>query len=413
MFDLVVRNASLLHTLDATGPIARGALGILDGRVAWLGPEQALPAGRVGPETRVLDASGGFVGPGFVDPHTHVVFAGDRAREFALRTQGASYLEIGRAGGGIANTVTAVREASEERLVELALPRLSRLLAFGITTAEAKSGYGLNLADELKMLRAIRRLSTLQPVELLPTLLCAHAIPPEYAGRREAYVSLCIEEIIPAVAAERLAVFCDVFIEEGAFTLDEGRRILEAGLAHGLVPRLHADQMSQAGASRLAASLGASSADHLEHIDAGGIEALAQGGVSAILVPTSTLFLRQTPAAPGRALIEAGVNVALGTNLNPGSAMSESLPLALGLACLLNGLTPSEAYRAATRGAALALRRPELGHLVVGDPADVVIFSCTDEGHLPYHLGMNHVSEVLKAGRPVHRAADASHCIGG
>lgn len=412
MFDLVLRNTPLVHTLEADGPIRDGAVGILDGRIAFLGAEAELPRNRIGPETVELDARGGFVGPGFVDPHTHVVFAGDRAREFELRASGASYLDIARAGGGIANTVTAVRAASEDQLVELALPRLSRLLSFGVTTAEAKSGYGLNTADELKMLRAIRRLSALQPVELLPTLLCAHAIPPEYADRREAYVSLCIEEIIPAAAAEQLAIFCDVFIEQGAFTLEEGRRILEAGLSHGMIPRLHADQMSQAGASRLAAELGASSADHLEHIDAGGIGAMAKGGVSAILVPASTLFLRQTPAAPGRALLEAGVNVALGTNVNPGSAMSENLALSLGLACLLNGLTAFEAYRAATRGAALALRREELGRLAVGGPADLVLFSCADEGHLPYHLGMNHVSVVLKAGRPVYRAPETQRCTG-
>src|SRR5690606_31459474 len=292
----------------------------------------------------------------------------------------------------------------------LARPRLERMCSFGITTAEAKSGYGLNLEDVLKMLRAIRTLNGMQPITLVPSLLCAHAIPPEYADRREAFVELCVKEIIPAASAEILAVFCDVFIEQGAFTLEEGRRILEAGLAHGLTPRLHADQMSQAGASRLAAELKASSADHLEHIEAGGMRAMAEAGVVAILVPASTLFLRQTPAAPGRALIEAGVELALGTNVNPGSAMSENLALTLGLACLLNGLTAFEAYRAATLGAAKALRQEALGRIRQDGPADLVIFSCPDVTHLPYHLGINHVSEVFKGGRPVHRAPEGTGC---
>src|SRR5690606_23624525 len=229
---------SRVHTVEDAEGIAQGAIGLVGDRVAFVGPESELPEARIGPETEVHDAGGGFVGPGFVDPHTHVVFAGDRSREFEQRASGASYLDIAREGGGIANTMKAVRAASEQQLVELALPRLARMLSFGITTAEAKSGYGLNLEDELKMLRAIRTLNTLQPVTLVPSLLCAHAIPPEYADRRDAYVDLCVQEIIPAAAEEQLAVFCDVFIEQGAFTLEEGRRILEAGLAHGLTPRL-------------------------------------------------------------------------------------------------------------------------------------------------------------------------------
>lgn len=413
MWQLLVRNTSRVLTLtgdcateDATS--ARGlegaVVGVEGGRVAFVGPEFSVPPGAVGPGTEVVDAQGGLVGPGFVDPHTHLVFAGERAREFELRCRGATYLELAQAGGGIASTVAAVRAASEDALVEAALPRLARLLACGVTCAEVKSGYGLTLEDELKMLRVVRRLSRLQPVELVPTLLCAHAVPPEFRDLREEYVELCVRDIIPAVAAEGLARFCDAFVEQGAFTLEEGRRILEAGRAHGLIPRLHADQLSSMGASALAAELGAASADHLEHVDAEGLRALARAGVSAVLVPTSTLFLRQQRAAPGRAILEAGLNVALGTNVNPGSAMSENLPLALGLACLLNGLTAWEAYRAATRGAALALRRPELGQLQVGGPADLVVFSCREVNHLPYHLGVNHASVVVKAGRVVHRA---------
>jgi imidazolonepropionase len=409
-FDLIVRNTSEVLTVQgnprepaeqALTPIPRGAVGVVAGAVAFLGPESELPPDALGPDTTVLDAAGGFVGPGFVDPHTHLVFAGERAHEFDLRNQGATYLQIAQAGGGIANTVAAVRAASEDQLVKLARPRLRRLLEHGVTCAEVKSGYGLDLDSELKMLRVIRKLAAEHPPRLVPTLLCAHAIPPEHKESREKYVDLCVNEILPRVAEEQLAVFCDAFYEQSAFTREETSRILLAGKALGLTPRLHADQLTSSGGAELAAELGAATADHLENVSEKGIEALARADVTAVLVPTSTLFLRQRPYAPGRKLREAGVNVALGTNVNPGSAMSENLPLALGLACLENGLTAAEAYWAATRGAALALRRPELGTLAVGGPADLVLFGCSSYRHLPYHLGINHARVVVQAGRVV------------
>jgi imidazolonepropionase len=353
----------------------------------------------------VLDAQGQLVGPGFVDAHTHLVFAGERSAEFDLRCQGATYLQIAQAGGGIASTVRATRAASEEELVQLALPRLQRLLEHGITTAEVKSGYGLDVENELKMLRVVRRLSALQPVELVPTLLCAHAVPEEYRGRSEAYLELCQKEILPAVAQEGLARFCDVFVEEGAFTPEQARRLLGAARDLGLRPRLHVDQLTAKGGAELAAELGAATADHLEQVSEAGIHALAGAEVTAVLVPTSTLFLRVRPYAPGRRLREAGVNVALGTNLNPGSAMSENLPLALGLACLENGLTAAEAFWAATRGAALALGLNTYGRLAVGDPANLVIFSCSNYRHLPYHLGINHARIVIQGGHVVRDAS--------
>ncbi|MBF5044171.1 imidazolonepropionase [Aggregicoccus sp. 17bor-14] len=413
--ELLVRNTSEVLTLKgsprepaekALTAWPQACVGVLGGRVAFVGPESALPAAAVTGSTQVLDAGGGFVGPGFVDPHTHLVFAGERSAEFDLRNQGATYLEIAQAGGGIVSTVRATRAAGEARLVELALPRLRRLLSYGVTTAEVKSGYGLDVESELAMLRAVRALGARAPVSLVPTLLCAHALPEEYRGRREAYLDLCVEQILPRVAAEGLARFCDVFAEEGAFTKEEARRMLEAGKRHGLLPRLHADQLTPFGAAELAAELGAATADHLEQVSEAGIRALAAAGVSAVLVPTSTLFLRMRPYAPGRRLREAGVNVALGTNVNPGSAMSENLPLAMGLACLENGLSAAEAYWAATRGAALALRLEGAGRLAPGDPADLVLFGCESYRHLPYHLGINHARTVLKAGRVVHESTE-------
>lgn len=417
--DLLIRNTSEVLTVEgshrepaerALTPKPQACVGVRGGRVAWVGPEAQLPPGAVTARTQVLDAGGMFVGPGFVDPHTHLVFAGERASEFDLRCQGATYLQIAQAGGGIVSTVRATRAASEEELLRLALPRLQRLLEYGVTTAEVKSGYGLDLESELKMLRVVRKLAPLTPVELVPTLLCAHAVPEEFKGRREAYVELCVQEILPAVAQEGLARFCDIFVEQSAFTPDEARRLLRAAKALGLRPRLHGDQLTSGGGAELAAELGAATVDHLEHVSEAGIRALAEADVTAVLVPTSTLFLRMRPYAPGRKLRDAGVNVALGTNVNPGSAMSENLPLALGLACLENGLTAAEAYWAATRGAALALDLPSQGRLAVGDKADVVIYSCSNHQHLPYHLGVNHARSVLKSGRVVVSRMDAANC---
>ncbi|MCY1022242.1 imidazolonepropionase [Pyxidicoccus sp. MSG2] len=410
--ELLVRNTSEVLTLEGTHrekaetaltPRPGACVGLRAGRVAYVGPESGLPEGAVDGGTEVVDARGGFVGPGFVDPHTHLVFAGERSAEFDLRNQGATYLEIAKAGGGIVSTVRATRAASEDELVKLALPRLHRLMAHGVTVAEVKSGYGLDLENELKMLRVVRRLAGLTPVELVPTLLCAHAIPEEYRGRREDYVRLCIEEIIPAVAHEGLARFCDVFAEESAFTVDEARRILTAARALGMVPRLHADQLTACGASELAAELGAATADHLEQVTDSGLRALAEANVSAVLVPTSTLFLRMRPYAPGRRLRDAGINVALGSNVNPGSAMSENVALVLGLACLENGLSAAEAYWAATRGAAQSLGLQSHGRLAVGDPGDLVVFNCASYRHLPYHLGVGHARVVVKTGRVVVR----------
>lgn len=405
-FDLVVRNASELVTCDGPlgvaeetlAPIANGAVGVRDGQVAWLGPERDLPNERISSGTITIDARGSFVGPGLVDPHTHLVFAGDRAAEFELRCKGKTYLEIAQAGGGIAATVAATRGASERELTYGALPRLAALLAHGVTTAEVKSGYGLTVDDELKQLKAVRALNGLQAVTLVPTVLGLHSVPPEFKERRADYVALVRDELLPKVAAEKLARFCDAFVEQSAFTAEEARTVFAKAKELGLKVRLHVDQLTQGKGAQLAAELGSVTADHLEHISTEGIAALKTAGVVAVLAPVSTLFLRERQWAPGRALRDAGVMVALCTNSNPGSSMTENVSLAMGLACLQNGLSPAEAYLGFTRAAGAALADPSLGRLFVGGPADLVVYQCKSYRQLPYHLGVSEVRQVLKRG---------------
>lgn len=406
--DLVVRNTSEIVTCDGMlseraeetlGRIPHGAIAVENGRVAFVGPEAELPT--ISKETVVIDARGGFVGPGFVDCHTHVVFAGDRSDEFEQRCQGKTYLEIAAAGGGIARTVTATRNATEAELVALATPRLARLMAQGVTTAEVKSGYGLDAESELRMLRAIARLGATQPVELVATFLGLHAVPAEYKARRDEWVRLCVDELLPVIARDRLAAACDIFVEQSAFTHDEARRLGAKARALGMPLRLHVDQLTANGGAQLAAELGAATADHLEQISPDGIAALKRSGTIAVLAPTSTLFARAKPYAPGRALRDAGVPVALCTNCNPGSSNSENVSLAMGLACIENGLTPAEAYLGFTRIGALAISRPELGRITVGGPADLVVFACESYRTLPYHLGINEAAHTIKRGRRV------------
>ncbi|HSF16546.1 MAG TPA: imidazolonepropionase [Vicinamibacteria bacterium] len=351
----------------------------------------------------VLDARGGAVIPGLVDSHTHLVFAGMRAHEFTLRASGRTYLEISKAGGGILSTVAAVRRASLDELVELALERLSRMLSYGVTTVEVKSGYGLDAPNEIKMLEAVRRLSELQPIELVPTFLGAHTLPADYRDRRDDYVELVTsDELMGRVAQEGLAEFCDVFCEESAFTLEESRRVLEAGRRHGLLPKIHADQLSQMGASRLAAAVGAVSAEHLEHIDDGGIAALREGSVIAGLLPGCSFYLG-VAQAPARRLLDAGVPVAIATDYNPGSSMVESLPLALSIACTQMKLTPREALVAATETAAAALvRRDRIGVIREGMQADLVLLDVPSVEEWLCQVGRNAVRAVIKMGQIVY-----------
>lgn len=355
----------------------------------------------------VIDARGGAVIPGLIDSHTHLVFAGTREDEFAMRCAGKSYLEIAKAGGGIQRTVDAVRGASLDELVELALPRLARMLSYGVTTVEVKSGYGLDVANEIKMLEAVAKLSELQPIELVGTYLAAHTLPVEYRDRRDAYVDLVVsDELMGRVAREKLALFCDVFCEESAFTVDESRRVLERGKGYGLVPKLHADQITQMGASRLAAEVGALTAEHLEHIDDGGIDALARASVIAGLIPGCSFYLG-VPQAPARKLIERGIPVAVSTDYNPGSSVIESLPLVLSIACTQAKMAPSEALVGATVNGAAALGRGDrIGRLEPGMQADVVVLDVPSVDQWLYQVGRDAVSVVIKNGRVVHERAE-------
>jgi imidazolonepropionase len=375
-----------------------------DGEIAFVGDEEEL--GRSFgplPEAERLDGRGGTLVPGFVDPHTHLPWAGDRAEEFAQRLAGKTYLEIAAAGGGILSTVQATREASEEELVERVRCRLDQMLALGTTTAEAKSGYGLTLDDELKQLRAIRAAAADHPADLVPTLLAAHEIPPEHRDQRQRYVDLVCDEIVPATAEAGLARFCDVFCEEGVFSPAESRQVLEAGCAHGLRPRLHADEFVDSGGAELAAELGALSADHLVAASEAGIEAMAATGVTAVLLPGTSFFLMKHSWAPARRLVEAGVPVALATDCNPGSSHTESMPMVFVLAVYELGLSIEEALVAITLNAASCLGLgKEIGTIEEGKRADLVLLSEPSLFHLAYHFGVNPVSVVIKGGQVVY-----------
>jgi imidazolonepropionase len=355
--------------------------------IQWVGPRREVsPQYR---EAQPVDAGGGLVIPGLIDCHTHLAFAGWRAEEFEQRIQGRSYLEIAEAGGGIAQTVRLTRTAPEEDLVARCLRFLREMQTLGVTTVECKSGYGLDAENELKLLRVYRRLSETQPVRLVATFLGAHIIPAEYRRNRGAYVDLLVNELIPAVARDRLAVACDVFVEESAFTVEEARRILLAARGVGLATRMHADQLTSGGGAELAAEVGARSADHLECASDRGIAAMAAAGVVAVSLPLASLYLGQHPMR-ARRFIECGVSVAVATDFNPGSAPSFHLPLALTLACTLQRMTPAEALKGATCIAARALGLEDrLGSLEQGKEADFAIIDASDVNHWLYHFRAN------------------------
>lgn len=423
--DLLIHSANQILTLAGDAPkrgarqgelavVREGALAISGEYIVAVGDTlDLLPLADA--RTRTMDARGKIVLPGFVDAHTHAVFAGDRANEFDLRLQGASYLEIQKAGGGIMSTVRATRAASLDDLVAQARARLDTMLAHGTTTAEVKTGYGLDTATELKMLDAIAALDATHAIDLIPTFLGAHVVPAEFAGCADDYVTLIIEEMLPAVDQRRRTKdenirpsssilrppsFCDVFCDDGAFTLAQARRILTVAKHLGFGLRIHADEFANLGAVTLAAELGAASADHLMVTRREEMRAMAQANVVAVLLPGTTFGLGKTNFADGRAFIEENVPVALATDLNPGTCWCESMSLVIALACRYEKLTPAEAIVAATLNAAYSLGIADrVGSLAPGKLADVLIADVPDYRHLAYRFGANPIATVIKRGK--------------
>jgi imidazolonepropionase len=384
--------------------IRDGAVLIEGDRILAMGPAAALRLDERSQGSISLDVSNCVVVPGFVDSHTHPVFAATRHEEYEMRIQGASYESIAAAGGGIRSSVRKLRAASEQSLLDTTRQHCCQFLAYGTTTIEAKSGYGLDLANELKILQIIDHLRNdpENPLEIIPTFLGAHEIPDEYRDRRGDYVDLVCDKMIPMVAARELARFCDVFCEAGVFSVVESRRILKTAESHGLGIKLHADQLTHNGGTRLAVELEAVSADHLEFVDDSDIALLANSSVVATLLPGASFHLGTTRFAPARKLLEAGVTVALATDFNPGTSPSVNMQTILSIAGSSLRMTPEEAFAAATLGGARALRLDDrLGSLTPGKQADLVVYDVGDYRLIPYHYGMNHVRAVIKKGRIV------------
>jgi imidazolonepropionase len=410
--DLIIYNIGSLFTCAGEAPrrgaslrslpeVSDAALASFEGRIVYAGPESELNGAVTNaPQAVAIDARGRAVLPGFIDPHTHVVYAGGRLEEFRKRLGGASYLEIAARGGGILSTVRMTREASLEELVDSSRARLDVALLNGTTTAEAKSGYGLTTESELRMLEAIVELSRIHPVDLVPTFLGAHEVPPEYREKRSEYVDLILEEMIPEVGRSGLAEWCDVFCEVGVYSVEESRLILTAARDHGMKLRIHADEFADTGGTKLAVELGARSADHLIKVSPEGIQALARSDTVATLLPAASFYLKQY-YAPARAMIEAGAAVALATDINPGGGHSTSMPFTVSLACLSAGMTLEEAILASTVNAAFSIDRwDDVGSLEVGKKMDAVVLDGVDPACL-LQIGATVIDTVVKNGKVV------------
>ena len=410
-YDLVIENITQLVTCDPgqreaggedprLGIVEGGAVAVSAGAIAYAGKQAGLAAGASA--GRVVDGRGAVVLPGFVDCHTHALFVGGREREYEMRIRGKTYMDIAAAGGGIKATVRAVRAASEEELVKAGLAHAASMLAWGATTIEIKSGYGLSLDAEMKMLRAIGRVREQAGAEIVPTFLGAHEIPEEFAGRRQRYVDAVCEEMIPAVAEAGLAEFCDVFCENGVFTPEEARRILTKAKSRGMKPMIHADEFTDSGAAQIAAEVGAVSASHLSHADPSGLDAMRRAGTVAALLPGVGLGLASGELADARQMIDAGLDVALATDFNPGSSMVRSLPVVTSLACSLMKMTPAEAIIAITWAGAKALgREATVGSIAPGKRADLVLFRIPDYRYIPYDVAGSMPAIVTRGGKVV------------
>jgi imidazolonepropionase len=391
------------RALRDAGIIRDGALLVRDDRIAAVGPRRTVERLREARQARRLDLGGRVVLPGFVDSHTHLVFSISRAEEYEQRIAGGTYEQIARAGGGILSTVRSLRRTGAEELNQKTRARLQQFAACGTTTIEAKSGYGLEEASELKTLRLLRELHREQPLDLVATFLGAHVVPPEFRRRPQAYVDFLVRRLIPEVALGGLAEFCDVFCDRGAFTVPQARAILSAARACGMEPRLHAEQLAHTGAARLAVELNAVSADHLEKITAADIRALAASNVTCTLLPGCCFHLGLGGYPPARALVDAGAIVALATDFNPGTSPTLSMPMVLSLACTQMRLSPAEAIAAATINAAYSLRRDDrVGSLAVGKYADLAVFDLADYREIPYYFGVNHCWLTMKRGEIVY-----------
>jgi len=414
---LLITGGSQLLTLRGGGPrrgtalsklgiIEDGAVLLRDGLIIAADTRARIESRKDARQAEKIDVGGRVILPGFVDSHTHLVHAASRAEEYELKIQGVSYEEIARKGGGILNSVKRLRAATSDALKRRALGALQEFASFGTTTVEAKSGYGLDVASELKILQLHRELNQAQPLEIVSTFLGAHVVPAEYRGRAdgaECYAKLLTDQLLPEVVNEGLAEFCDAFCDRGAFTRSQSKRILSAGKQHGLVPRLHAEQLSRTGAAQLAVELEAASCDHLEHINSADIRRLAESRTVATLLPGCDFHLGWKEYAPARQLIEAGAIVALATDYNPGTCPTVSMPMILSLACTQLRMTPAEAIAAATINAAFALRRDErIGSLEAGKQADLAVFAVEDYREIPYYFGMNRCWMTMKRGEIIH-----------
>ncbi len=383
---------------DPYGTIDDGTLVVAGGRIAWIGHTERFQANRFG-DTPTHDLKGAWITPGLIDCHTHIVYGGNRAAEFELRLNGATYAEIARAGGGIISTVEATRKASRDELLEQALPRVDHLAREGVTTMEIKSGYGLNTAVERRMLQAARKIPEYMPVDIVTTLLGAHALPPEFAGNPDGYIDLVCQEMIPEVAAAGEADAVDAFCETIGFTRDQTERVFQAAHDHDLSVKLHAEQLSDLGGAELVAAYGGLSADHLEYVTEAGVRSMAAAGTVAVLLPGAFYCLRETRPPPIDLFREYGVGMALATDSNPGSSPVASLLLMLNMACALFRMTPAEALAGVTRDAARALGRLDgIGTLEVGKKADFVVWGIERPGELAYPIGFNPCRAVIRNG---------------